>query len=166
MTDILRIFFIALLLIVTITAYFMVIGALFANRITKTQHAIVAMPGRSFGVGLVNFLFFGVIAFVLLSLTDGANRVDNFVRVILLFPTVAVLVFLGILLTFGLVGTANILGERIFPEHAILMQKAMGAVILCVACALPFAGWFLLLPYVSFTGIGAFILGLFQREIK
>jgi len=164
MTDILRLFFIILLLIAAITAYFVVLNALFENRVTKTQRAIIAMPARSFGVGLVNFLFFGVIAVVLLSLTD-ANRVSNVMRVILLFPTVAVLVFLGILLTFGLAGMVNIIGERIFPDHAVLKQKALGAVILCIACALPILGWFLLLPYVGFVGIGGFILGLFQRDL-
>jgi len=164
MTDILRLFFIILLLIAAITAYFIVLSALFENRVTKTQRAITAMPGRSFGVGLVNFLFFGVIAVVLLSLAD-ANRVGNVMRVILLFPTVAVLVFLGILLTFGLAGMVNIIGERIFPDHAVLKQKALGAVILCIACALPILGWFLLLPYVGFVGIGGFILGLFQRDL-
>jgi hypothetical protein len=37
-------------------------------------------------------------------------------------------------------------------------------VILCIACALPFVGWFLLLPFVAFTGIGATILGFFQKS--
>jgi hypothetical protein len=37
-------------------------------------------------------------------------------------------------------------------------------VVLSFACALPVVGWFLLFPYVGFVGIGAFILGLFQRE--
>jgi hypothetical protein len=31
-------------------------------------------------------------------------------------------------------------------------------------CALPLAGWFLILPYAGLMGIGAFILGFFQRE--
>jgi hypothetical protein len=42
-------------------------------------------------------------------------------------------------------------------------RNLWSAVILCIACALPFVGWFLLLPYVAFTGIGATILGFFQR---
>ena len=59
MTDILRIFFIIILLTIALAAYFLVIGALFANRAAKTQRVITAMPGRSFGVGLVNFAFLG-----------------------------------------------------------------------------------------------------------
>ena len=81
MTDILRIFFIIILLTIALAAYFLVIGALFANRAAKTQRVITAMPGRSFGVGLVNFLFFGVIALVLFSLAENAGSV---VKVILI----------------------------------------------------------------------------------
>jgi len=164
MIDILRLFFIIILLTISLAAYLLVIGALFAHRMTKTQRIIKQMPGRSFLVGLVNFTFFGVIALVLLTLTDGANRVDNTARVILLFPTIAVFAFLGILLSFGLAGMVNLVGERIVPEHSALKKTVWGTVILTFACALPFVGWFLLFPYVSFVGIGAVILGFFQRE--
>jgi sorbitol-specific phosphotransferase system component IIBC len=59
---------------------------------------------------------------------------------------------------------SNLLGERIFPDQSAWKQTIWGTVILSFACALPIVGWFLLLPYVGFVGIGAFILGLFQRE--
>ena len=59
MTDILRIFFIVILLPITLAAYFLVIGALFTSRVTKTQSIINQTSGRAFGLGLVNFFFFG-----------------------------------------------------------------------------------------------------------
>jgi hypothetical protein len=44
------------------------------------------------------------------------------------------------------------------------LRTAYGAVILALACALPFIGWFGLLPYAGLLGIGAFILSFFQRQ--
>jgi hypothetical protein len=165
MTDILRIFFIIILLTIALAAYFLVIGALFANRIMKTQRVISQMQGRSFGVGFVNFLFFGVILVVLITITDGnANRVSSVIRTILLIPTLTLAALLSAVLSIGLAGMVNILGERIFPESNVLKRSIYGTVVLSFACALPFVGWFLLLPYAGLLGFGAFILGLFQRE--
>jgi bacteriorhodopsin len=164
MTDILRLLLIVFLLTISLTAYFLVIGAFFSARLEKIQRVINQMPARAFWVGLVNFIFFGTITFVLVMLTNGDNRVDNIVRVILLFPTVTVLAFLGILLSFGLAGVAKVLGERIFPGDDMLKQNAKGTIALSIACALPYAGWFLLLPFVGLVGIGATILSFFQRN--
>jgi hypothetical protein len=161
MTDILRIFFIVILLSIALAAYFLVIGALFANRAVKTQRVITAMPGRSFGVGLVNFTFFGTIALVLLSLAENAGSV---VKVILTLPALLIAAVLAIMLSFGLAGIVNLLGERILPEVSAWKRTALGTMILSFACGLPVVGWFFLFPYVGFVGIGAIILGLFQRE--
>ena len=165
MTDILRYFFIILLLTVSLTAYFLVIGTLFANRVTKTQRVINQMPGRAFGVGFVNFLFFGVILLVLFTITDAsANRVSSVVRIILLIPTLTLSALLTAVLSVGLAGMVNLLGERIHPEANPLKRSIWGSGVLSLACALPFVGWFLLLPFTGLLGFGAFILGLFQRE--
>jgi hypothetical protein len=161
MTDILRLSFIIILLTIALAAYFLVIGALFANRAAKTQRVITAMPGRSFGVGLVNFAFFGVIALVLFSVAGNAGA---FVKNILTIPALLILAFLSALLSLGLTGIVNVLGERLFPDMSSPKRTIWSAVILCFACALPVAGWFLLLPYVGFVGIGASILGFFQRS--
>ena len=161
MTDILRLFFILILLTIALAAYFLVIRALFSNRAAKTQRVITAMPGRSFGVGLVNFLFFSVIAIILFSIADKAG---TFCKVILLTPALVITAILAIMLSFGLTGMVNLLGERILPEITAWKRTVFGAMILAFACALPVVGWFLLFPYIGFVGIGAFILGLFQRE--
>ena len=161
MTDILRIFFIVILLTITLAAYFLVIGALFTSRVTKTQSIINQTSGRAFGLGLVNFFFFGLIAFVMLSLAENAG---SFFKGVLTIPALLILAFLSILLSLGLTGIVNALGERLFPDITIWKRNIWSAVILCFACALPFVGWFLLLPYVGFVGIGASILGFFQRS--
>lgn len=161
MTDILRIFFIVILLTITLAAYFLVIGALFANRVTKTQSIINQTSGRAFGLGLVNFFFFGLIAFVMLSLAENAG---TFVKGVLTIPALVILAFLTVLLSLGLTGMVNVLGERLFSDMPSPKRNIWSAVILCFACALPFVGWFLLLPYVGFVSIGASILGFFQRN--
>ena len=161
MTDILRIFFIVILLSITLAAYFLVIGALFTNRVTKTQNIINQTSGRAFGLGLVNFFFFGLIAFVMLSLAENAG---SFVKGVLTLPAVVILAFLTVLLSLGLTGMVNVLGERLFSDMSLWKRNIWSAVILCFACALPFVGWFLLLPYISFVGIGASIFGFFQRN--
>ena len=164
MTEIFRFFIVILLLTISLSAYFLVINALFASRVDKTQRVINQMAGRSFGVGLVNFVFFGVILIVLFTITDGnANRVNSIVRIILLIPTLALTALLTAILSLGIAGVVHALGERIFPDLSGLRRSIAGTVIASLACALPFVGWFLLLPYIALTGFGAVILGFFQR---
>ena len=161
MTDILRTFFIVLILTITLAAYFLVIGTLFASRVAKTQTVIDRSPGRAFGLGLVNLLFFGLIAVVLLSVAENANP---FAKGILTIPALVILAFLTVLLSIGLTGMVNVLGERLFADMILWKRNIWSAVILCFACALPFVGWFLLLPYLGFVGVGASILGFFQKN--
>lgn len=160
MTEIIFFFIDILLLAVTVSAYFLALGALFSNRVEKTQGALQQMTGRSFLLGLVNFLFFGIIALILLSVADNT---DGFIKAVLTTPALVITAFLAVLLSAGLAGVANVLGVRLFPDHTSWQQTVWGSAILTFACALPFVGWFLLLPYVGLTGIGATILGFFQR---
>lgn len=160
MTDILRLLLILLLLTASLSAYFLVIGALFPSRVTKSQRVLNQVTGRSLGVGFVNFLFFGVIAIVLLSIAENTS---GLLRGILTIPALVITAVLTLLLSFGLTGVVNELGTRLFPDQAATKQILWGSFILTLACALPFVGWFLLLPYVAFLGVGATILGFFQK---
>jgi hypothetical protein len=161
MTDILRLLIIILLLTISLSAYFLVIGALFRSRVATSQRVLNHTTGRAFGVGLVNFLFFSVIAIALFSLAEHAN---GFVKGLLTIPALIITGFLALLLTFGLSGVVNELGALLFPEQAAWKQTIWGSIILSFACALPFVGWFLLLPYLIFLGVGAVILGFFQKS--
>lgn len=161
MTDILRLLLIIILLTISLAAYFLVVGVLFASRVEKTQRVIHQMQGRAFGVGLVNFLFFGVIAILLFSIAENTS---GLVKGILTLPALLITIFLAVLLSVGFAGLVNIMGEKLFSELSMLRQRVWGSVILSFACALPFVGWFLLFPYVGFICVGAVILGLFRRE--
>lgn len=161
MTDILRLLLILLLLTVSLGAYFLVIGVLFPSRVTKSQRALNQMTGRSFGVGVINFFFFGVIAIVLFSIAENASGVA---RGLFVIPALVITAVLTLLLSFGLAGVVNELGMRLFPDQTVTKQTLWGSIVLTLACGLPFVGWFLLLPYVAFLGIGATILGFLQRN--
>jgi hypothetical protein len=161
MTDILRLTLIIFLLTISLSAFFLVIGSLFPGRITRTKSIIELTPGRSFGLGMVNFLFFGLIAIVLLSVAENAGP---FVKGILTIPALVLIAFLAVLLSFGLTSMAHILSERLFPDAPAWKRNLWGSALLCFACALPFVGWLLLLPYVGFVGIGATILGIVQKR--
>ena len=160
MPDIVRLFLIIILLIAGFAAYFLVVNALFVSRLAKTKAVAQSMPARSFGIGFVNFAFFAVIALVLLSVAENTGP---FIRGILTIPAIIILAFLSIALSLGLAGMANLIGERLFPDILAWKQVLWGTLCLALACALPFVGWFLLLPYVGFVGIGAVILGYFQQ---
>ncbi len=161
MSDILRLFFAILLLTIGLGAYFLVASALFPRRVAKAKAMIQSMPGRAFGVGLVNFVFFAVIAMALLAVAENAGPL---ISVVLTIPALLILAVLAILLSFGLAGMSSLVGERLFPDISVWKQTLWGVVCLTLASALPFVGWFLLIPYVSFVGIGAVILGFFRRE--
>jgi len=163
MTDIVRLLLIVILLLSAVSAYFLVLNALFVTRVTWTRAIAQSMPARSFGIGFVNFVFFAVIALVLLSLAENAGAV---VKGILTIPAVLIVAFLSIVLSFGLAGMSAFVGERIFPGLPAWKQLLWGTVCLALACSLPFVGWFLLLPYVGFVGFGAVILAFVQKENK
>ena len=164
MPGILQLFFISLPLTICLVAYFLTANALFPVRVGKTKAIIQSMPWRSFGVGLVNFSFFFILAIILISISEKIDT--EFIKGVVMLPGLLILGFLLMMLTFGLTGMVNHIGERIITEGSAWKQTVWGSLCLCLACALPFAGWFLLLPYAGFTGIGAFILGVFQREPK
>ena len=109
----------------------------------------------------MTFFFFAVIALVLFSV---AEKMGPFIKGVLTIPAVVIVAFLAIVLSLGLAGMANFIGERIFSDTSTWKQTLWGTVCLSLACALPFVGWFLLFPYVGFVAIGAVILGFFQRE--
>ena len=162
MTEILRVTLVAILLAIGFACYFLVVGALFIGRVSKTVNIVRQMPGRSFGIGFVNFLFFGTIAIILFAVSEGVG--NEVVKFILLVPALVIAAVLVVLLSFGLSAMISILAERVFPGLSDWRKTFWGTVILAFGSAIPTVGWFLLFPYVALTGFGAVILGFFQRN--
>lgn len=133
-------------------AFFIVLGALFPVRIGRTRAAAAAAPGRAFVIGLVNLVFFAAVAAALVALAQWTHIQ------LLTLPALAVAAVLIIAGVFGLAGVVEVVGERLLPQAAGARRSGLGGLVLAWACALPYVGWFGLLPYVLSLGVGALIL--------
>lgn len=141
---------------ITTVALLVLLPFLIPGRVERTRQIIQTMPGRSFAIGLVNTLFFLVIAAIFTQGGDGGWLI-------------ALLIILALLTgaAIGLAGLVLLLRERIYPETA----KAAGlstmmktAVLLTLAGLLPLLGWFVLTPILLLVGLGAAIMALVRRD--
>jgi hypothetical protein len=140
-------------LALSLVAFFGVINVFFPQRIVQTRQLVESAPGRSFLVGLVNSAFFLAAAMAVASLGDPFQLV----ALLLLLP-----ISIGAIL--GLASLVELIGERLSGGKSGIVGIAWGALSLGLGCALPYVGWFGLFPFVSLLGLGAFILGLFDRQ--
>ena len=137
-----------------VAAFFVVLSALFPGRIARVQAAAAAMPGRAIVVGLVNWIFFAAVVLALLALTQWTHVQ------LLAVPALAIAAVVALAAIFGLAGVVEMLGARLLVNTPGPRRTSLGALVLAWACALPYAGWFVLLPYVLALGLGAVILSL------
>ena len=165
MSEILRVIPLFVLLALAFACYFLVVGALFARRVEKAIHNVKLMPGRSFGIGLVNFLFFGAMTVALFVVAEEFQESGrNLPYILLMIPTLLLIGVMLIVLSLGLLSMITILGETIFPDLSVWKKIFWATLILAFGSAIPIVGMVILFPYVSLTGFGAVILGFFQRS--
>lgn len=150
-----------ILLVPSLFGFFTVLSVLFPRRVIKTQNILQQTTSRSFWIGFINLLFLLPISILLFSIGE---RVSSGLKVIVTFPALVILAVLLGLASFGLLGLVNRVGEKLMPDQPILKRTFWGTLLLGLACALPFVGWFLLLPYMLILGVGAVILSFFQRD--
>ena len=162
MTDLIRPILLILGFDLALVAFFVVLTALFPRRVAKTKAVAGLMPGRAFAVGLVNFLFFGAVTFILFTLAGQAG--NDLLRVILTLPALFFLSALSVGVSFGLAGMVGLVGERLAASQTEIRRTVWGALALSLGSSLPFVGWFGLLPYAGLLGLGAFIVSFFWRE--
>jgi len=141
--------------------FFIVFSALFPARLARTMLIATRMPVRSFTIGMVNFLFFLATALAQFIL---AAQVGGLLKALLTFPALVVSFLLSIGLIFSLVSMANVIGERIAPAQSGWRRTLWGTLLLGLSCSAPLIGWSLLLPYITWMGLGAFIISLFQKK--
>jgi hypothetical protein len=145
--------FILLLGSVCLAALLTLLNLLFPSLVGNARQATSALHGRSVLVGLVNALFFFVLAMVLGSV---AVQIFQIIAVLLL-------ILLAVGATFGLGSLAPMIGERVAPQTSEPLQAFWGAGAMILACLTPYVGWFGLLPYLAFRGLGGVVLGFFPR---
>lgn len=139
-------------------AFFPVLDVFFRSRVERITQILQEAPARSFWVGVANFAFFAILILALVGIGKavGNEGVVGLAVVILSIPLILGLIF-------GLAGAVKITGSRLLPEAGRIKQTILGTAALGGACALPFVGWFGLLPYVGLLGLGAVMLSFFAR---
>ena len=141
-------------LVAVLFGMFATAAALFPRAVWLAQRAAEESPGRSLLIGAVNTAF--VLA---ISLTLFATETP-------------VLTFLGGViaaagmagLAIGLAGVATMVGKRLTRQASGLSEILAGTTVLSLAAAVPFFGWFVVLPALIFLGLGGSILGWFRRR--
>lgn len=141
----------------TLTGFFATVALLFPNQVAGAQRVIVATPGRAFVIGLVNLLFWG-----LLTLASFASS-EQFALPFLALPGVLIAALLLVALCLGLTTIVEHAGERLLPTAGALPRALVGATVIGLGAALPFVGWFLLLPYLLLLGLGGQIIYTISR---
>jgi len=156
MDQMLGILVVAVLSVVCLAALFLVMGVLFPAAVERTRRSADTAPGRSFLLGLVNFIFVVAIGLGLGALVRSLGLA--FLGVIVVLLAVALI----LALTFGLAGMVEVVGGRLTPDRGRVRKTGWGTVALALGCLTPYVGWFALFPFVALTGIGAFVLGWYS----
>ena len=135
-------------------------GGLFPRPVGWTRLSAEDQAARSFLIGLVNVIFLVALAMGAAALGESTGL--GFLPII----SVLLLAVLAVGATFGLMGMAELVGERLFPGSVPLRRTLGGSAVLILACLTPYIGWFGLFPYTILRGLGAFILGWIGSRSK
>lgn len=126
---------------------------LFPRFVARARRNLEQMPRRAFAVGLVNGLFFGLLAAGLASGGSPGGLLGLIVLTLLL-----------LFVALGLSAVAVLLGERLGLPGAPAQQAAIATLVLFAAALTPVVGWFGVSLLAGLTGYGAVIIALFQRR--
>ncbi|MFQ5400954.1 MAG: hypothetical protein ACE5E7_15325 [Anaerolineae bacterium] len=157
MVELIGIIILALASFVALVALLTLLVFLIPRQVEYARQTLATHPGRSFVVGLVNFLFFGVLA--MLFSQNG--------ELLQLIAVVILLALLGLALI-GLSGLAALLRPRLYPPHeesslSLLAATGRTCAILVASLLAPATGWFILAPIALLTSLGAGIATLVKR---
>jgi len=161
MDQLIRFLVFFIVLVPLLFGFFVVMNVLFPARVSKAQSILTLNASRAFWIGLVNVLFLVPIALLLFSLSDVTTGP---LKTVIMIPALFVLAVLLGLSSFGLLSMVNQVGEKLIPEQNLLKRTFWGTLLISLASALPFVGWFLMLPYALILGAGAVILSFFQKS--
>ena len=143
----------------TIIALLVTVTLLFPGLSIRAAIIQGTMPGRSFFLGAVNFLFFFAIAAVLAQI--GEQIPGGLGSLFGLAAATLVLLILTVM-TFGLSGMVNLLADRINVQPVTIGRKLGAATLLVAAGFAPVIGWFILTPIVLLASLGAGIIAIIQ----
>jgi hypothetical protein len=145
----------------SLIALFGALGLLFPVPVERTMLNLEKSLGRSFLLGLVNFIFF---VLVVMGFSWLSQQVIQFLGAIFLFIAVVILIGLGIFVLMGLSAFAKLFGERISEGRTGFHSLSRGGALLLFAGLAPYVGWMLFTPFVVWSGLGASISALVRRR--
>lgn len=137
----------------SIVAFGVLCQALLPELIARGSRNLTRRPFRSALVGLINVLFFGLLALALIATRRPPIRLLGAILGVLVLGVVSV----------GIVVVGRVVGERLRPDDEPVRQQVLGTTTLGVSMLLPFVGWYLLTVLAGLSGSGAFILGAVWR---
>lgn len=137
-----------------LTALITVGAALLPALVERARANVERLPVRSFLVGLVNALFFGLISLALLSAGEGPSLLGLIVGSVLL-----------LYIALGLAAVADLLADRLgLHELPPLRRRILGALALQLAALTPIVGWVMVPTLAGLTGYGAIVIAIVQRR--
>lgn len=141
-------------LLVSIVAFGVLCQALLPELMARGSLNLTTRPFRSALVGLINVLFFGLLALALVATRRPLIR---------LLGTIVGVLVLGVV-SVGIVVVGRVVGERLRPDGEPIRQQVLGTAALGLSMLLPVVGWYLVTVLAGLSGSGAFILGAVWRS--
>lgn len=161
-----QIFDIALIILlsgVALIALLSAVAILFPRPVEKTRDILAVSFGRSFVLGLVNFLFFGALVALLARFGQQARGI--LAAILILLAIILALALTGFTLL-GLSALTSLAGERIGEGTSSFRRHLRGSLLLVLAGLTPYIGWFAFAPIMLITSLGAGIQAWFRKEPK
>ncbi|WP_420641198.1 hypothetical protein [Candidatus Leptofilum sp.] len=137
----------------TLAALLVLLPALLPGRVARAQQVAKNSPGRSFVIGLVNFLFFGV----LIAIFSQGGELGGLIAAIIFLLLLAVTAV-------GLSAINQIVQTRLYPKDEGVKVGLKTAVLLIAGGLVPLLGWFVVAPILLLIGLGAGIIALVRRK--
>lgn len=135
---------------ITLAALLTTLTYLLPEQVQRTQAVLEGSAKRAFVIGLVNFIFFGLLA------AFGLER-GPLLRLLGALLALALLAAGSV----GLTAVTQILRQRIYGRQTI-SDTVKTAVLLITAGFTPIVGWFILAPLTLLTSLGAAIIALLR----
>jgi hypothetical protein len=148
---------------ITLTSFITLVGRLFPAPVAQSALAMKTSLWKSFFIGLVNAVFFILVAALLFNF---ARQLSGLLAGLVAMIAVAIFAVLGILASIGLSGFSFWLEERTFSEEHTLAASLRCTLLLVLGCMAPFVGWFLLTPFVIAASLGSAIQFLLRKKEK
>lgn len=163
-----QLFVLILILLISgigIAALTVVCDVVLARLVRRARANVSQMPVRALIVGVINFLFFGILGFVLFAVAQeaengGAGGVAGVLRLLGVAEVLALAAFLAL----GLTASARWVGEKIAPEANALRQIVSGILVIELAALAPLVGWIVVPLAAVLIGYGAVIVALVRRR--